>query len=82
MLNLNKHTKINLNLTNTHLYELLLCTCISLCTSAVHNTAQNSSDDFLSYHPVNCHSSDDVFWRREAGIELKKSTEDISSRKL
>jgi len=34
----------------------------SLCTTVVHNTAQNRSDNFPSYPPDNHHSSDDV-WR-------------------
>jgi len=33
-----------------------------LCSTAVHNTAQNSSDNLLSYAPDN-HSSDVVCWR-------------------
>ena len=37
--------------------------CISLCTTVVHNTAQNSSDNFLSYPPENHHSSHDIYWR-------------------
>jgi len=36
---------------------------ISLCTTVVHNTAHNSSDNFPSYPPDNHHSSDDVYWR-------------------
>jgi len=36
---------------------------ISLCTTVIHNTAQNSSDNFLTYPPDNHHSSDDVYWR-------------------
>jgi len=37
---------------------------ISLCTTVIHNTAQNSSDNFLSYPPDNHHSSDDVYWKQ------------------
>jgi len=37
--------------------------CISLCTTVVHNTAQNSSDISPSYLPDSHHSSDDVCWR-------------------
>jgi len=29
----------------------------------IHNTAQNSSDNFLSYPPDNHHRSDDIYWR-------------------
>jgi len=29
---------------------------------SAHNTAQNSSDNLLSYPPDNHHSSDDVYW--------------------
>jgi len=40
-----------------------------LCTTVVHNTAQNSSDNLPSYPPDNHHSSDDVYWRgREASL--------------
>ena len=35
---------------------------ISLCTTVVRNTAQNSSDNFPSYPPDNHHGSDDVYW--------------------
>jgi len=37
--------------------------CVSLCTTVVHNTAQNSSDNIPSYPPDNHHCSDDVYWR-------------------
>ena len=37
--------------------------CISLCTTVVHNTAQNSSDNLPSYPPDNHHCSDVVYWR-------------------
>jgi len=39
-----------------------MCVCISLCTTAVHNTAQNSSDNLPSYPQGNHHSSD-IYWR-------------------
>jgi len=39
------------------------CVCISLCTTVVHNTAQNSSDNFPSCSPDNAHYSDDIYWR-------------------
>jgi len=35
-----------------------MCVCVSLCTTVVHNTAQNSSDNLPSYPPDNHHSSD------------------------
>ena len=38
-----------------------MCVCVSLCTTVVHNTAQNSSDNF-PYPPDNHDSSDDVSW--------------------
>jgi len=40
-----------------------MCIGLSLCTNVVHNTAQNSSDNFPSYPPENHHSSDDVLWK-------------------
>jgi len=36
-----------------------------MCLHNYHtNTAQNSSDNFPSYHPDNHHISDDVNWRQ------------------
>jgi len=36
--------------------------CVSLSTNALHNTTQNSSDNYPC--PIdNHHSSDDVYWR-------------------
>ena len=40
-----------------------MCVCISLCTTVVHNTAHNSSDNFPSYPSDNHHSLDAVYWR-------------------
>jgi len=37
--------------------------CVSLCTTVVHNTPQDSSDNFSSYPPDNHHSSDNVYWK-------------------
>ena len=37
--------------------------CISLWSTVVHNTAQNSSDNFPSYPPDNHHCSDHVYCR-------------------
>jgi len=51
--------------------ELLICVRINtLSTAVVHNTAQNSSDNFPSYPPQSHHSSDDVYWR--AGKEFTR----------
>jgi len=36
--------------------EYRVCVCVSLCTTVVHNTAQNSSDNCHSYPPDNHHS--------------------------
>jgi len=46
---------------------MLTCVYVSLCTTVVHNTAQNSSDNFPSYPPDNHHCSDDVYWRGTEG---------------
>jgi len=47
MLNLNKHTKAKPKPnTNTHLKELLIRVSVSLCTTVIHNTAQNGSISF------------------------------------
>jgi len=45
--------------------------CVSLCTTVVHNTTQNSSDDFLSYLPDNHHSSDDIYCRGKGRANQK-----------
>jgi len=37
--------------------------CISLCTTVVHSTAKNSSDNISSYPLDNHHCSDAVYWR-------------------
>ena len=61
MLNLNKCTK------TTSKPKLICkncsCVCASLCTTVVHNTALNSSDNVPSHSPDNHNSSDDVYWR-------------------
>jgi len=44
---------------------------VSLCTAVIHNTAENSSDNFPSY-PGNDHSSDDIYWM--GGGPRKKAT--------
>jgi len=47
MLNLNKHTKTKPKPnTNTHLKQLLIRVSVSLCTTVIHNTAQNGSISF------------------------------------
>jgi len=40
-----------------------------VCTTVVHNTSQNSSDNFPSYPSDNHHSSDDVYWREGGYLE-------------
>ena len=51
--------KASLNLTKTEtnhqstLRTAHVCVCVSLCTTVVHNTAQNSSDSLHSYPPDN-----------------------------
>jgi len=58
MLNPNKLTKTKPKpKTITQLEELLTCVCISLCTTVIHNTAQNSCDILPSYPPDNLHCS-------------------------
>jgi len=61
MLNLNKHTKTKPQPKPTVIFKN--CSRVLLCTTVVHNTAQNSSDNFPSYPQGNHHSSDDVYWR-------------------
>ena len=43
-----------------------MCVCVSLYTTVIHNTAQNSSDNLASYRPDNYHSLDDVYLRGRA----------------
>jgi len=45
------------------MYEVFTCGCILLCTTAVHNTAQSSSDYHPSHPPDKQQSSDAVYWR-------------------
>ena len=47
----------------TFLFKNCSHVCISLCITAIHNTAQNSSDNFPFYPPDNHHISDDVHCR-------------------
>jgi len=44
---------------------------VSLCTTVVHNTTQNSSNNVPSYRPDNHHYSDIVYWM--AGGRLTQS---------
>jgi len=53
-----KESKENLNRQAT--LKQLMCVCISLCKTVVHNTAQNSSANLPSYHPDNHRCSDVV----------------------
>jgi len=46
--------------------------CISLCTTVVHNTAVNSSDNVPSYPPDIRHSSD-VVNCRDAQVKVNSS---------
>ena len=63
MLKLNKHTKTKPKPKQTFNFKNCSYVYVSLCTTVVHNTAQNSSDNFPSYSIDNYHSSDDVYWR-------------------
>jgi len=47
--------------------EYRVCVCVSLCTTVVHNTAQNSSDNCHSYPPDNHHSLPGTYVYRRAG---------------
>jgi len=50
--------KLHLNLKKTTLnFKNCSHVCVPLCTTVIHNTAQNSSDDFPSYPPDNHHCS-------------------------
>ena len=58
----------------TPLNSHIISTCVALGITVVHNTAQNSSDKFLSYPPDNHNSSNDIYW----GSGLANSqTEDV-----
>jgi len=63
MLYLNKCTKTKPKPKPTLSFNNCSCVCIPLCTTVVHNTAQNSSDNFPSCSPDNAHYSDDIYWR-------------------
>jgi len=49
--NVNKWTKTKSKPKPTLIFKNFSCVCISLCTTVVHNTAQNTSDNFPSYPP-------------------------------
>jgi len=53
---------VNLNQQST-LRTVCMCVSVSLCTTVVHNTAQNSSNNLLSYPPDSHHYSDVVYQR-------------------
>ena len=53
--------------------------CVALCTTVVHNTAQNSSANFHSYPPDNHHSSDDVYWRGGGTQAIQHTDKDCYS---
>ena len=54
---LNQHLNQHSSIRTAH-----VCVCLSLCTTVVHNTARNSSDNFPSYPPDNYRSSNNVYW--------------------
>ena len=51
--------------------------CVSLCTTVVHNTAKNSSDNFPSYPPDNHHSLDHVY-RSGGGWKAERDDVDLT----
>ena len=59
MLNLNKRTKTKSK---------------PKVNGVIHNTAQNSSDNFPSYPPDNHHCSDDVYWRARGKLIRPENT--------
>jgi len=60
MLNVNKCAKAEPNPKSQQLTVRTAHVCVSLCTTVVDNTAQNSYDDFPSYSPDDRHCSDDA----------------------
>jgi len=52
----------------------MCATCVSLCTTVIHNTAQNSSDNYPSYPPDNHHCSDNVYWSEGGGHQHPAAT--------
>jgi len=62
MLNLNKYTKTKAKPKPTLIFKNCSYVRVALYTTVVHNTIQNSSDNFPSYPPGNHHSSDYVYW--------------------
>ena len=53
--------------------------CTWLFTAVIHNTAQNSSNNFRSYSPENCQCTDVVNWREAGKLE---SRTDVSTQHL
>jgi len=49
-----------------------MCVCMSLCTTVVHNTAQESADNLPSYPPDRHHWSDVVYGRGLAELNCWK----------
>jgi len=70
--------KLNLNLKPTLMFKNCLASrvCVSVCTTVVHNAAQNSSDNFPSYHADSHRSSDDVCWGEREGGKVRKSLQE------
>jgi len=65
----------------THSRELLgpfICVCVALCTTVVHNIAQNRPYNFPFYPPDNHHCSDDVYLREGGYGSLKYRTQKIA----
>jgi len=63
MINRNKCTKSKPKPKAKLIFKNCSHVCVSLCTTVVHNTAQNSSDNLPFYYPDKHHSSDDVYWK-------------------
>ena len=56
------------------LLGLFICVCIALCTTVVHNIAQDRPDNFPSYPPDNHHWSNDVYLREGGGFPSQTQT--------
>jgi len=70
-------SKENLNLIQWSAVKTVhMCVCVSLCTAAVHNAAQNNSHNLLSCYPPedNHYCSDVVYWRRGRVIQRAQLT--------
>ena len=74
MLNLKKCTKTKPKPKPTLVFK----NCSRVCTTVIHITAQNRSDNSLSYPPNNHHSSENVSWRGGGTTALNNVNQSVT----